>query len=208
MVALESSKRTDRKNAMTKPLQRTCKAKSCRKRFSPKNNGQVVHTYQCGIEYTKQLREKKEKDQGKDIRRKNKKIEREMMTLSDYKKEFETVFNAYIRERDKNDPCISCGSTGDFRRTAGHYFPTTHGSVRFHEDNVNVQCWYNCNKNRHGNLSEYLPRLIKKIGKERFEEMERIKNQERSELSIPEVILLKEEYKEKLRKLKYHELYT
>ena len=132
-------------------------------------------------------------------------MKREDMSLSAHKKELETVFNAYIRERDIKEPCISCDSTGDFRRTAGHYFPTTHGSVRFNEDNVHVQCWFNCNKNRHGNLSEYLPRIIKKIGQKRFDEMERIKNQVTWKPSIPEIILLKEEYKEKLRKEKKKE---
>jgi len=134
--------------------------------------------------------------------KKEKKIMKEKIkTLSDYKKELETVFNAYIRERDKNDPCISCGSTSDFKRTAGHYFPTTHGSVRFNEDNVHVQCWFNCNKNKHGNLSEYLPRLIKKIGQKRFDAMAKIKNQERSELSIPEVIELKAHYRELIKRM-------
>ena len=181
---------------------RTCKNKYCKEKFEPKNEGQVVHTYQCGIEYAKQLREKKEKEKDIDRRRKLKAMKRENMSLSDHKKELETVFNAYIRERDKNESCISCGSTRNFRRTAGHYFPTTHGSVRFNEDNVNVQCWFNCNKNKHGNLSEYLPRLIKKIGQKRFDEMERIKNQVTWKPLIPEIKELITEYKAKLKQLK------
>ena len=185
-----------------KTYKRTCKAPSCKVKFTPVNDSQVVDSYKCGLEYSKYLRKRKEKKEGVQRRMKIKVMKRENMNLSAHKKELETVFNAYIRERDKHEPCISCGSTGNFRRTAGHYFPTTHGSVRFNEDNVHVQCWFNCNKNKAGNLSEYLPRLIQKIGQKSFDKMQRIKNQVTWKPSIPEVILLKEVYKEKLRKLK------
>jgi len=123
-------------------------------------------------------------------------------TRSKWLKELEKIFNEYIRLRDKSLPCISCGATSGVQWSAGHYFPTTHGSVRFNELNVNKQCWNNCNRNKHGNLAEYLPNLIKKIGQKAFDEMERIKNQERIHLSIWEIEDLISHYKFKVKEFK------
>ena len=43
-------------------------------------------------------------------------------TLPKLKKECQVVFNAFIRERDKDLPCISCGRKLGLQ--AGHYYPT------------------------------------------------------------------------------------
>lgn len=92
----------------------------------------------------------------------------------DYEKDLEKWFNLYIRLRDIDEPCISCDAPpGSYTDSAGHFYPAGHyKNIRFDEDNVHSQCWYNCNKNKHGNLTEYRPRLIKKIGQKRFDELE------------------------------------
>lgn len=185
-----------------KVSKRTCKNKFCKVKFTPVNNGQVVHQYSCGIEYAKQLRERKEKQEGKDLRKKNKEAEIKLRSRTGWLKILERHFNEYIRLRDRLLPCISCGATTGVQWSAGHYFPTTHGSVRFNEFNVNKQCWMNCNKSKHGNLAEYLPNLILKIGQKAFDEMARIKNQEKLHLSVPEIKEQIEIYKNKVKELK------
>ena len=81
--------------------------------------------------------------------------------------------NRYIVARD-GKICISCGTTDSSRRySAGHYktagaFP----ELRFHPDNIHSQCWWDCNKNRSGNIVEYRPRLLLKIGVRRLEYLE------------------------------------
>ena len=86
--------------------------------------------------------------------------------------------------------------------TAGHYFPAgSNKSVRFDENNVHGQCWFNCNKNQHGNLSEYQPRLVTKIGQKAFEELSQGRHEKRG-YTIPELIELIEVYKEKVKKFK------
>ena len=119
----------------------------------------------------------------------------------DYEKDLEKVFNKFIRLRDKDKPCISCDAkAGTYTLTAGHYFPAgSHKNVRFDEDNVHGQCWYNCNKNKHGNLSEYLPRLIERIGQERFDALTKRRNEPRR-YTIPELKELIEDYKQKIKK--------
>ncbi len=80
----------------------------------------------------------------------------------------QTVFNAWIRERDQNLPCINCGNYRTLQ--AGHFFPTsTHSYLRFHEHNTNGEClqcnYYNSQSHAYG----YAVNLEKKIGKEDFE---------------------------------------
>lgn len=82
------------------------------------------------------------------------------------------VFNAYIRERDKDEGCISCGTFKMIQ--AGHlYSAGKFPALRFNEDNVNSQC-LPCNYYRSGDLLNYRNNLIKKIGLERVEKLELI----------------------------------
>ena len=153
----------------------------------------------CAIDYANKLKEIKEK---KNWKKKKKEWKEKLKTKKDYEKELEVIFNKYIRLRDSQDGCISCDKkAGEFRLTAGHYFPAgSYKNVRFDEDNVHGQCWFDCNKNKSGNLSEYKIRLVEKIGVERFEALEKRRNKPRH-FTIPELIELKEIYKEKIRKL-------
>lgn len=174
---------------------RTCKI--CKIKFEPKYSSvQMTCTVRCAIEYGKIL-------QAKAWRKEKKILKEKLKTKSDYEKELEKVFNAYIRERDKLRPCISCNAkAGTYKLTAGHYYPAgSYKNVRFDEDNVHGQCWFNCNKNRHGNLAEYRLRLIERIGKKEVEflDQRRLKEQH---YTIPELILKKQDYKEKIRLLK------
>jgi thiol-disulfide isomerase/thioredoxin len=133
-------------------------------------------------------------------RKKTLEKKKSLMRKQDYEKILEAHFNEFIRLRDWNESCISCDAPAQsFKKSAGHYFPAGHNkNIRFDEDNVHNQCWYNCNKQKHGNLSEYLPRLIKKIGQERFDELELKKRMPRH-YSIPELIELIVIYKDKVK---------
>ena len=72
-------------------------------------------------------------------------------------KKAQIVFNRFIRERDKDKGCISCGSQVT---EAGHYYSQGHHSaLRFNEVNVNGQCT-RCNCFLHGNLIQYRNGLI------------------------------------------------
>lgn len=74
------------------------------------------------------------------------------------------IFNAWIRLRDKDKGCISCGAEVT---EAGHYLSVGHhGAYRFNEMNVNGQCT-RCNCFLHGNLIQYRQGLIKRFGEER-----------------------------------------
>ena len=111
-------------------------------------------------------------------------------------KKAQEAFNAFIRERDKGLPCISCGGTGN-KMTAGHF--KTDKSLRFHPDNCHGQCWWNCNMNKSGNIAEYRPNLVLKIGDERVEYLEQYHPP--ANWTLFDIIEIKKLYRVKLKEL-------
>lgn len=86
-------------------------------------------------------------------------------------KQAQRVFNYFIRERDKNDPCISCGKFHE-DYDAGHYVPQGQSSfLRFHEDNCHKE-GKGCNSFDKFHLVGYRKNLIRKIGIEKVEWLE------------------------------------
>ena len=80
-----------------------------------------------------------------------------------------THFHKFIRNRDKDKPCITCGKYTTLQ--AGHYYSAgKHPVIRFNEDNVHGQC-LSCNYYKSGDLINYTYNLIDRIGKDRFEKL-------------------------------------
>jgi len=96
----------------------------------------------------------------------------ELKPLSYYADRAQRAVNAVIRERDKNEPCISCGRYHNGKWNAGHYISRgASPALRYHPDNIHRQC-EPCNTSKSGNQIEYRKRLIPKIGIERVEWLE------------------------------------
>ncbi len=84
----------------------------------------------------------------------------------------QTAFNAYIRFRDNELPCISCGRNHVGQYHAGHYRSRgAHPELRFEELNCHKQC-APCNNHLSGNISNYRPALIDKIGMDKVDWLE------------------------------------
>jgi hypothetical protein len=113
-------------------------------------------------------------------------------------------FHRYIRMRDKDQPCISCGATLQPNKyggsvDAGHYRSV--GSAKhleFEPLNVHAQC-KRCNRDLSGNYSEYRKGLIERIGLGEVERLEA--NQATRKLSITELKELITLYKTKWNEL-------
>lgn len=98
-------------------------------------------------------------------------------TYRDMLKEAQKAFNAVIRARDQNAPCISCGRPlynsgigGGF--DAGHYRSIgSSPGTRFNYWGVRGQC-KRCNRYLSGNVVEYRKNLIKIIGLDKVEAIE------------------------------------
>jgi hypothetical protein len=113
-------------------------------------------------------------------------------------------FHRYIRMRDKDQPCISCGSPLQANKfggsvDAGHYRSV--GSAKhleFNPFNVHAQC-KRCNRELSGNHSEYRKGLIERIGMGNVEWLEA--NNAPRKLSITELKELISIYKTKWEEL-------
>jgi hypothetical protein len=167
----------------------------CKLKFEPRNSNQTVCGGPCAAKHAMKQSEKIRKE-------KNKELAEKLKTKSEHLKDLQAVFNLFIRLRDSNFPCISCGTTKNVNYHAGHYKSVgAYPSLRFNEDNVHKQCGMNCNNEKGGNYHEYRKGLILKIGIERVEALESMGG-EPLKLSIPEIIEMKIMYKNRIKTLK------
>lgn len=77
------------------------------------------------------------------------------------------IFNAWIRDRDQDKCCITCGKP--LIEHACHFYPAgQYTALRFNENNVHGGC-LQCNFFKHGNLNFYRKNLILRIGQQKVE---------------------------------------
>ncbi len=142
------------------------KCKICGINFFPHKSTQKVCNYQCAIAYSNQQMRLQAK---KIARAEKKEYYEKMMTLSDHKKKVQKIFNKFIRLRDQEKGCVSCGiSLINRKYDAGHFYPSTYEGIRFNEQNVHAQC-VPCNRNKHGNLHEYRKRITERITQDQLD---------------------------------------
>lgn len=188
-----------------KPRKRKCKV--CKTEYMAQRPMQNVCTGLCGLKLTQQQNEKARHAKAKRERRESREAKQRLKTKGDHLREAQAAFNAYIRERDRGLPCISCGSMpsdGDLltgsRIDAGHYRST--GScpeLRFEPLNCHAQC-VKCNRNLSGNAVEYRIRLIKRIGQASVEWLEGLHEAKR--YTIEDLQAIKAKYRAMTRELK------
>lgn len=142
-----------------------CKNPECRQPFSQHNSMQIVCSLGCGLVLAAIERKRKEAQLAREDRKDTRERKEKLKTRADYAADAQKAFNAWIRERDAGQPCISCGTTSDVQFCAGHY--RTVGAcpeLRYEPLNVHRQCNKNCNLEKSGNIVEYRIRLVQKIG--------------------------------------------
>lgn len=135
----------------------------------------------------------------KERRKRDRERLKQLKTRSEWLRELQVVFNKFIRLRDSNLPCVSCGRFHQGQWHAGHYLSVgAHPELRFNELNVWRQC-QPCNAHLSGNLINYRAELIKRIG---LAEVERLEGpQEPLKLTIPEIQELIKVYKQRCKEL-------
>jgi hypothetical protein len=141
------------------------RCKNCKEKFDPiRFNHKYCLKEECIRAFVAEAKEKQWKQT-------KKRMKADLETVQDIVKAAQMVFNKYIRERDKDELCISCKQKPK-KENAGHFYnANNHWNVRFDEDNVHLQC-ERCNSFLSGNLIEYRANLITKIGQERFYQLE------------------------------------
>lgn len=184
-------------------LPRPKKCKWCKKTFQPTRPIQPCCGYDCEIDYaieqSDKKRAKKETEAGKKFDAETKARRIALRSRQWYLKEAQKHFNKFIRLRDKDQPCISCGREHTGQYHAGH-FKTTAAcpELRYEETNCHKQC-APCNNHMSGNIVNYRPRLIEKIGVEKVEWLEG--HHEPSKLTIDDLKELIADYKLKCKSL-------
>ena len=180
---------------MAKLNSRRCK--QCGEVFQKEQQLQSLCSIKCAIERSHELNKKKRE---KELKDKVKVMKTETMTRGEWIKLLQATFNTYIRLRDKDLGCVSCGRFDVEEFHAGHYIASTYQYHRFNQDNVHKQC-SKCNTHLRGNLIPYRIELIKRIGLEGVEYIENTRHM-MLEITIPEIKNLITDYKLKIKQLK------
>ena len=116
-------------------------------------------------------RAKSKVKQEKTQRSSDRKRKKELMTKTEWLNKLQVIVNKYVRLRDSNDGCISCDkqATWSGQWHASHYISRGHSSfLRFNLWNIHKSC-STCNSHLSGNIGQYTPRLIEKIGQEKVD---------------------------------------
>lgn len=142
------------------------KCKTCRTEFTPAKPMQSVCSPSCALSLATSKRAKALKvEQVKDKRETKQKLDK-LKSKAQHAKEAQAAFNAFIRERDADQPCISCGRWHNGQYHAGHYLSVgARPELRFTESNVHKQC-APCNTHLSGNAVLFRRGLVAKLGLE------------------------------------------
>lgn len=169
------------------------KCKQCGAEYVKRSMGQKVCGLECAIKYS---REQKQKEEDVEHKKRKKAYKANDNTLQ--AKLAQDEFNKWIRWRDREKPCISCGKPpSKGKRNACHYKSVgARLDLRFNEDNVHGGC-EKCNSYLGGNLAPYRVELIKRIGIVRVEALD--VHREPQRLRAADYITIKQEYRYRLK---------
>lgn len=184
---------------------RRCRNRECRATFIPAKPLQTVCGPLCAFRLIQQRKEAAKKRQDAAERREIRAKREKLKTRRDWINEAQKAFNSFVRERDKNLPCICCGipfSGGMVGGTAdaGHYRSTGSAPhLRFTENNCHAQR-KQCNRYGAGRAVDYRIGLIARIGLEAVEALEA--DNEPRKWTIDQLKAIRDTYWAKLKELK------
>lgn len=179
------------------PKQSKCreKAAGCQVTFIRCNSLQATcFNPLCALKKAQRDRAKREAKEKAQAKKQTKSRRESAKSRGEWLKEAQAVFNRFIRLRDMANGCgcISCGTRSRIQYCGGHFYTRkARPDLRFNEDNVHLQCNFYCNRNLSGNIEQYRPNLIAKIGPERFEALAVVG---RSDWTIDEIKEIKKKY--------------
>lgn len=176
------------------------KCKVCLNKFTPTQFAQIVCNYKCAIEHSKNLKKIKEQ---KEWKAEKSVLKDKLKTLGQFEAEAKTSFQKWVRMRDRDMPCISCGVKDTDLFDGGHYFKAElFSGLIFDERNCHKQC-RKCNRFLNGNELQYRSGLIKRYGIDFVTNLESISDSKRVyKYSREELIAKKLQYDLKIKELK------
>lgn len=192
-----------RKTPLTSGGSRRKRCPSCRVMFTPARDSQAVcGEIECAIAHgqSEKGRESTRKALA-DVERREIKVRKEKLkSRAEHLKDTQQAFNAWVRERDAELPCISCGRHHQGKYDAGHYRTVgSNPALRFEPLNCHRQC-SPCNTQLSGNIVNYRIALVKRIGAEQVDWLEG--PHEPKKYTVEELKAMTADYRAKTRELK------
>lgn len=184
------------------PRPKKCQNTECGTKFIPQRLGQRVCSPACALATKDKHQAPARKAIADRNRREIKARKEKLKSRAEHLKECQAIFNQYIRLRDADKPCVSCGrpATWDGQWHASHYRSVgSTPALRFNPLNVHRACSI-CNSHLSGNIMGYRPELVRRIGEEAVLELEG--THEPLKLTIEDIKALKAKFRAWVRELK------
>ena len=182
------------------PKPKTCRNAACSIKFVPQRLGQVVCSPACALA-TKDVNQQKARKSLDQVGRRELKVRKEKLkSRADHMREVQAAFNEWVRLRDVDLPCVSCGRHHEGQYHSGHY-RTVGGNpeLRFEPLNAWKQC-APCNNHKSGDIVNYRIELVKRIGVEKVDWLEGPHEPKR--YTVEDLKAIKADYRAKSRELK------
>ncbi len=182
------------------PRPKKCKNPACGVSFPPQRLGQAVCSPKCGLAIKDVNQEKARKSLAQVQRREIKVRKEKLKSRAEHLKDTQIAFNAWVRERDAELPCISCGRHHQGKYDAGHYRTVgSNPALRFEPLNCHRQC-SPCNTHKSGDIVNYRIELVKRIGADKVDWLEGAHEPKR--YTIEDLKNIKADYLAKTKELK------
>jgi hypothetical protein len=192
-----------RKTPLTSGGPRRKRCPSCRVMFTPARDSQAVcGEIECAIAHGQSEKGRATTRKAlADVERREIKVRKEKLkSRAEHLKDTQQAFNAWVRERDAELPCISCGRHHQGKYDAGHYRTVgSNPALRFEPLNCHRQC-SPCNTQLSGNIVNYRIALVKRIGAEQVDWLEG--PHEAKKYTVEELKAMTADYQAKTRELK------
>lgn len=172
-------------------VSRPKECRQCGTRFYPLRPMQAVCSPICASRFVKEAKKQE---------RESVKVRKEAIkSKADWARETQTAFNAWVRARDADKPCISCQRHHTGQYHAGHFLSRgARPELAYEPDNCHRQC-APCNTHLSGNIALYRVNLVKLIGLDRVEWLEG--PHPAKHYSVDDLKEIKALYKAKLKEL-------
>ncbi|MBP5948230.1 MULTISPECIES: recombination protein NinG [unclassified Pseudomonas] len=186
--------------ARKQPKAKKCCVVSCGKSFIPSRMGQAVCSPACAAIDAPRHQEKARKAIDQCERREIKVRKEKLKSRAEHMREAQAAFNEWVRLRDADRPCVSCGRHHEGQYHAGHYRSVgANPELRFEPLNVWKQC-APCNTHLSGNLVHYRLSLLQLIGPEKVDWLEGL--HPACKHTVEEIKTIKADCRAKIRELK------
>lgn len=186
--------------ATKKPGPKKCRNPACRAMFTPAKPLQAACGIPCALALTVITRAKASAVAARQERAERKAARERIKPKAEHMKEAQAAFNEFIRERDRDLPCVSCGRHHEGQYHAGHYRTVgANPELRFEPLNVHKQC-APCNNHKSGDIVNYRIKLARRIHPDQIEWLEG--KHEPKRYTIEQLKAIKAHYRALVRQMK------